>query len=56
MAGTHHLGSKKCKPSREQIHKKDSWLWVGVDKRMTKRASLRNQRRKLKQSSPDGFG
>jgi len=58
MAGTHDIGSKKCKPSRELIRKSktDSWIWVGVNERMTKRAAQRNQRRKLDKPSPNGFG
>jgi len=58
MAGTHSCGSKKCKPSRELNRKSnaDSWIWVGVSERLTKRAAQRNQRRKLDKPLSNGFG
>lgn len=57
MAGTHACGSKKCKPSRERNRKgnADSWIWVGVNERMTKRAAKRNQRRKPDKPQVNGF-
>lgn len=57
MAGTHSTGSKKCKPSREPNMKEnaDSWIWVGVNQRMTKRAAERNQRRKPLKPQANGF-
>jgi len=57
MAGTHDFGSKKCKRTREKIRKDkaDSWIWVGVNERMTKRAAQRNQRRKLDKPQANGF-
>ncbi len=57
MAGTHDIGSKKCKPSRERNLEgnANSWIWVGVNERMTKRAAKRNQRRKPHKPQANGF-
>lgn len=57
MAGTHDFGSKKCKRTCEKVRKDkaDSWIWVGVDQRMTKRAAQRNQRRKPEKPPASGF-
>ena len=57
MAGTHDIGSKKCKPSRERNREgnADAWIWVGVNERMTKRAAERNRRRKPPKPQANGF-